>query len=187
MKRQLLTSFALCFIGVAAPADAVIFTYTGTNVGSPTYNRAFADFSGLSGVGTNVAYDLLSFSVDTTGDYTFLETADYDSFLFLYEGAFDPLDATANGIAANDDLLGLTTSGFAASLSAGTSYFAVLTAFANGDAGLHSLTIGGDGTVTPVTGVVPEPTSWAMLIIGFGTLGVALRGRRHRLAGPTMV
>lgn len=41
---------------------------------------------------------------------------------------------------------------------------------------INNLTITGD-TVLPTTGV-PEPASWALMIIGFGALGAAMRRRR---------
>ena len=34
----------------------------------------------------------------------------------------------------------------------------------------------------PVTGAVPEPATWAMMILGFGAAGSALRSRRRALA-----
>jgi hypothetical protein len=33
-------------------------------------------------------------------------------------------------------------------------------------------------TVPPVNGAIPEPASWAMMLLGFGGIGTALR-RRH--------
>ena len=39
-----------------------------------------------------------------------------------------------------------------------------------------------DFTATPAPGVVPEPTSWAMMIAGFGMVGGTLRRRRVRVA-----
>ena len=32
---------------------------------------------------------------------------------------------------------------------------------------------------------VPEPGAWALLLLGFGGLGVALRGRRHQAVAVT--
>jgi len=37
------------------------------------------------------------------------------------------------------------------------------------------------GSITPGTGV-PEPATWAMMIIGFGAVGTAMRRRRYALA-----
>lgn len=37
-------------------------------------------------------------------------------------------------------------------------------------------------TVNVTLGGVPEPASWALMMIGFGVLGAALRGRRQSLA-----
>jgi hypothetical protein len=34
----------------------------------------------------------------------------------------------------------------------------------------------------PATGVIPEPATWAMMIIGFGGVGAMMRRRRHALA-----
>lgn len=40
------------------------------------------------------------------------------------------------------------------------------------------------GDVKPrVTGAVPEPTSWAMMLLGFGAVGGALRARRRGTVG----
>jgi len=40
-----------------------------------------------------------------------------------------------------------------------------------------------DGSISSVSiGLVPEPATWAMLIIGFGAVGAALRGRRRTAA-----
>ena len=52
------------------------FTYTGTTVGGPTFNRPLANGNNaptsLSAVGTAVAYDVVSFSVATSGTYSFI-------------------------------------------------------------------------------------------------------------------
>ena len=38
-----------------------------------------------------------------------------------------------------------------------------------------------------VRGAVPEPTSWAMMLIGFGGIGFSMRKRRSRIAIPAAV
>lgn len=40
----------------------------------------------------------------------------------------------------------------------------------------------GSGIGIPVPGAVPEPATWAMMLIGFGAMGVSLRRSRHRLS-----
>lgn len=167
------TLVALAALSCFSAAQANIVTFTGDTTGGPTFNRALDDFSGLSAVGTDVAYSTYTFSVDTSGTYTFLTTtADFDSFTFLYSPTFSAAAPLLNGVAGNDDLLGLTTSGFAAGLTAGTSYTYVTTGFDLLDYGTFSTTIGGPGVIT----AVPEPETYALLLAGLGVLGFA---RRH--------
>lgn len=51
---------------------------------------------------------------------------------------------------------------------------------ASDDIGLDNIRFGQSAIVTPPTGGVPEPTTWAMMIGGMGMVGSALR-RRERL------
>lgn len=183
------TSFAAAVVAVATattatPAAAAIFVLNGNTTGAPTYNRPLAGNppTGLSGVGTAVAYRTLTFTVDITGTYSVVQasnTAAYDPFLGLYSGTFNPNAPLTNALVYNDDLGGsLTQSGFSRALTAGTSYTAVMTGFDNLDFGAFTLTIDGQGVVTPsAAGAVPEPATWAMMMLGFGLMGGALRRR----------
>ena len=166
------TLLALAVAAAVPSAQAAIFTTTGTLATSdPQFNRPIEDLSALSTVGTAVHYDVLQFVVDTTGEYSFLTTAMFDSFTALYSPAFSASDPLANGQIANDDLVGVTTSGFSFNLNAGTNYFFVTTAFDNAQLGDYSNTIGGPGVIA----VVPEAGTLAMMAIGLGLLGVARR------------
>jgi hypothetical protein len=50
---------------------------------------------------------------------------------------------------------------------------------------VQQVRIGGLGT-GPISASIPEPASWALMILGFGGLGLSLRARRgRRLALPT--
>lgn len=165
---KLLTAATLVATGSAS--HAIIYTYTGDTTGAPTFNRPLGDLSGLSFVGSAVNYDAFEFSVSAAGNYTFLTTADFDSFLILYSPSFDPSNSLSNALVANDDLLpGFTTSGFVYTLNTGTSYVLVNTSFANGEAGNFSTTIGGPGAVTPV----PEPAAYALMALGLLAVGAA--------------
>jgi PEP-CTERM motif len=41
---------------------------------------------------------------------------------------------------------------------------------------------GGSATVTPVTPGVPEPSTWAMMLLGFGGLAFFAARKRRRVA-----
>ncbi|QXQ08182.1 PEPxxWA-CTERM sorting domain-containing protein [Sphingosinicellaceae bacterium] len=65
-----------------------------------------------------------------------------------------------------------------------TSYGSFTYAIAAGDSyGLYiNSTDGGNGGATLSLGGVPEPTTWALLIAGFGMVGVTMRRRNAALA-----
>ena len=131
-------------VGLLRPAAAQ--SYSGTTVGGPTFNRPIADLSGLSGIGTNVAYSQYDFAVNTPGYYNFLSTATapsgWDNFLVLYMGGFNPNDGLNNAYIANDDLRGTTgLSGFNNVFLDAGSYQLVTTGFYNESAGAFTNTI----------------------------------------------
>jgi len=162
--------------GLSQTAHADITTHTGNTTGGPTYNRTDEFFSGLSVIGTDVAYSTLTFSVSEFGDYTFLTTAAFDSMIFLYENSFDPTAPLTNALIGNDDALNTRTSGFGATLTDGVTYVFVMTGYENSDFGFHSTTIGGPGLLQ--IPAVPEPATYAMLMMGLA--GVVLVKRRKQ-------
>ena len=91
------------------------------------------------------------------------------------------------GIAFHNDLMS------GVSFASGTvdaSTMGTITSFTFNTAGLNALNanagglygFGGTLGIAGVTGGVPEPTSWAMLIAGFGLTGAAMRRRRTVVA-----
>gem|GEM_PF-5495364 len=48
--------------------------------------------------------------------------------------------------------------------------------------GSYLLTISGPGTAT-IGGAVPEPATWAMMILGIGAVGFAMRSAKRRSDG----
>lgn len=168
-------------IAVALPASAAF--YLDDTTGGPTFNRALEGFVGLSGVGTDVTYDVFSFSVDTDGLYTVRSFAaglragtPWDQFLFLYADAFDPTMPLMNGIASDDDFNEIGRSGFDVALTVGTAYYLVTAGFDNDDSGGFLNVIRGPGEILPA---IPEPGTYAMLAMGLFAVAFAARRRRQ--------
>ncbi len=182
MKKLMFAALAFSAV-LASPAAAV--TVIGSTATGPTFNRPLAGAPpvGLSGVGTAVGYEVTAFTVSANGSYTLAMTplTAFDTFLGIHNNAFFPLAALTNALAYDDDGGPGSDSLLTINLMAGVSYFAIATGFANTDFGRYSLEITGPGTITiggGGQGAVPEPSTWAMIIAGFGIVGGALRRRR---------
>ena len=150
-------------------------SYDGTNVGGVSFDRAFASCVGISGLGP-VLGDVQPFTVDTDGAYDFSSTQDYDGYIHIYESEFDPTDAELNCVIGDDDGPGGigTSEVLGAALLAGVQYFAVTSAFAAGDEGTFTNTIGGVGTVTLGGGEPPPPAFAVPIMSTWGMIAMAL-------------
>jgi hypothetical protein len=175
MKSTVLAAAMTAAIVISAPASAATVSFAGDTTGSPTFNRP-AGTSGLSSIGTAVAYDFYTFSVDTAGSYALAAISSFDNYLLLYQGAFDPASSLTNLVAANDDGGGGSNALLTNALLSGTSYTVVVTGFSNSDVGIYGLGISGPGAIS--VAAVPEPATWALMILGFGAVGGAMRRRQ---------
>lgn len=184
MKPFILLALAIATAtATVTPAVADVVVFNGNTTSGPTYNRAISGRppSNLSLVGTAVRYQVTDFTVSENGNYDFLNSSIHDSFLGIHINAFNPANALQNALAYDDDSgPGSDSSITALALHAGTNYFAVSSGFDNNDFGAFTLTISGPGRAERIGQgpAVPEPSTWAMMIIGFGAAGSMIRRRK---------
>lgn len=145
---------------------------SGTTATGNFWDRPIGVGPSISGLGP-VQYATTSFLVTADGNYDLASlTFQHDGYLHLYAGSFDPNNQLTNLIGGDDDgpIFGLSSSVITGvALTTGTTYIAVISAFAASGAGDYSLNLLGPGTI------VPAPASLALL--GLGGL-VATRRRR---------
>lgn len=161
----------------------------------PTYQRAFADGSGLSGAGNGVNYRTYDFYVTVSGTYDAemgVRTGNtaWDTFAFIYSPSLTPSNALLNYVAGNDDtgvaMTVLTVESYftgtsgrsrmvGVNLIAGQQYQFVATAFDPTQTGIFDIGIGnGQGDV--IAGAVPEPAT--MTVLGLAALAAARRRKQ---------
>jgi glutamine cyclotransferase len=133
-----------------APAITTVSSFTGaTTLSSPTFTRSLGGTTyTASTVGTDVSYATHDFTVNTTGSYTFTLCAGFDTYLHIYTAPFNPASPATNFLVANDDDAACGSGSEATlTLTAGTNYVFVTTAFDNGDVGAYTVTFTGAGAV----------------------------------------
>ena len=174
------------FNGALASTDPKYTRYT--NFNSEPFGTIIP---GYSGTGTAVYYDVVPFSVSTSGQYALAIAGSFDTHLALYSGGFDPANGAANFIDANDEgrnvlrragLASVDVSNDTSAISrldknlvAGVQYYAVISSYANNTVGNYLGQFAGAGAVN--LGLVPEPITLSAVIAG-----VSLLARRQRRA-----
>jgi hypothetical protein len=142
--------------------------------GTPARAATFFSFDGISGV--------FGHNSINTGSFT-------DTFIFSAGSGF--LSSTISSIKLrlqDADFLSVTLNGFGFTPinpdpAEAEALFALPVT-----SGLQSLVVSGTATGKPSYSgtlafvAVPEPTTWAMMFVGFGSIGLAVRSRSRRMA-----
>jgi large repetitive protein len=166
-------------------AAAPLPNYTGNTTGAPTFNRPLTMTQGgtcaNATTGAATPYTSHTFTAPSTGSYTFATCgATWDSFIALYQNAFNPAGLCAGNtyVAGNDDFCGAQSS-ITVNLTAGTSYTLVVCGWSNADFGAYTVT-----TTNPVilpsvewytaaTGGAPIATGSPFNPVGVAGSGIA--------------
>jgi hypothetical protein len=135
----------------------VDITYSGLTGGPPA--AAHIHCCSAPGTNVNVAVGFPGFPVTTTGAYSHV---------------FDLLDLSIYSAGFLNNFGGGTAAGAEAALLEG---FAAGTAYSN----IHNMTFPG-GEIRGQLAAVPEIGTWALMILGFGGIGLTLRRRRPAFA-----
>lgn len=167
MKKLVLGAVAATAVLAAAPAHATLVSYTASGTShSADASTGFgvSNFSD-SGIKSGSFTDTLTFTTGITGE-TSAEilisafTSHFSSFTATLNGS--PLGASALHTTSRDYFIDLV------GLAAGTQTLVI-----------SGISKGGAGYTGSITAPVPEPSTWALSILGFGLIGGMLRSRRQ--------
>lgn len=140
--------------------------YSASTLGARTFIRP-DDGSGVPEADRTVPYHRYAFVAPVTDRYQILSEQDYDGYLLLYEGFFNPNRPGLNLLAFDDDLGGgfdsdgdpPGVSRIVYELEAGQRYIVVTTSFDSGSAGLFTNTVTRNIPPPPPPFVLPDPDS----------------------------
>jgi len=119
-------SWAKALPAPPAPTEGTIVN-EGSTVGKPTFTRPDngQEDGGLTDAQRTLPYEAFTFTPMEDGTYSFFSEQDFDGYLLLYEGEFDPEQPETNLIIQRDDVTGSTE--FDTKLTGSTEYTLVTT------------------------------------------------------------
>ena len=184
MRRKILLAcgIALSAAFVAAPASAqVAITPVGVNFASTPYTVTFGQ-SSFTFSGTGDPFGPLAISTGGTGQVNSFfgspttNFADRGTVIFGADSQFSPFATpTPVRFSNGDNLIGLSaTSGANTFYGFAFTTNSVLNSFGFGTVPGATIT-----ATSAIPAAVPEPATWAMMLIGFGAVGFSVRRRRQ--------
>ena len=185
---------------LAGVSSLIRFNFLGTPTSDALWNFSFDILNTSTGAGSQS--ELNSFGFDSSGAETGITTPAGSRYVgALNTGAFNGLGSVdvclyagsncnggaSNGVAVGEGIVsGLFTLTYASPLASQTLDGFVARWQSTGVNANGSASGPGDvlppGTPTPFGSGVPEPSTWAMMLVGFGVLGTAMRRKKGETA-----
>lgn len=211
MKQLLLASAAVFAVTAAAPASAAVVgmrttgpapsvltlsstglsngaTPVATLTGGTVYNgdQPFAD----QPVGSVSSFLAAGPTSGSSATLTFLVTSNFLSFLWGSPDTYNTLsiNSTTGGVTTTDNF---TAAGLGFPVTNGAQNFSQYVRFDGTTAGtrINSVTFSNTPSIDAfesanfsITAPVPEPATWALMLVGFGGIGFAMRRRKSKVA-----
>jgi hypothetical protein len=209
MKKQALLGAALGLalsFGAASMANATVFTFTQQSCST---SCGTGPFGTVTVTDDAVLANTLDFVVELAAGETFHDTNDPQHHALTFNLVGDPT-ITISGLGSPFTANGLQAAGSTSAAGFGSFDYVINLPKGSDDPSSFSFKATGDGPLTLDfntvganhiyfttdifgttgqtgnvgavlgTGGVPEPASWALMLVGFGGLGAALRHRRSR-------
>lgn len=115
MSRLSIFALALLLLAPAAAQADFYQTFGGANIAQPMFNRPSASCTATM---TSVRYQAQTFFLPSAANCYIVSSQDYDGYIHLYQGGFNPGSPTTNCITGDDDgELGIGTSRIPADLN----------------------------------------------------------------------
>jgi len=185
MKKMILTAAAAAAAFAVAPAaSATTFPFgTAPFTGSAGPNGTFAANFGNSGIASGAFSDSFTFTLPTNGLGS--GTVSTSASIFGSPNDLDFTSVTINNMAAtltklNDGLFEVAFANMVP-ITAGQLNTLTVTGFSRGNGAY-----GGQLSFIPTAAAVPEPAAWAMMILGMGVVGFAMRRSRKAKVSTTV-
>lgn len=194
MNKMAAAFTAVAVAALSAPAAAADFSYTG-NLSDPNQVLLF-DFN--VGSASQVTLRTYSYAGGTNAAGAVITRGGFDPILALFNSSGVLIDENDDGGSnvPTDPLTGNNYDTFLTALLAPGSYTVSVQAFSNfavgpnlsdgfqgggsfgGRSSFFAFDILGVDTATQV-GAVPEPGTWALMLVGFGAIGASMRRARR--------
>jgi hypothetical protein len=173
-KGIALAATALALL-TATPAEAAVvvqdYTFTASTPGAPTTSHSGSFSLGFDDVANTYSLLGINFSIGST----VFDLTNTGVAIGTGDGSF-VLGGTVNGVGG----IGANTDDFWIRYNYPFNNTIIVTDFLYSEVGFNDIVGAADDafTITAVSGV-PEPATWAMLLLGFGAVGLAMRRRKQ--------